>query len=81
MPFSEALHRVVGAELADRKRGLPADLVHGLPKVPPGTEDVDTLEQRIEVRLLAAVDAYDARQAAAVQAKALRAVQRSGMRA
>lgn len=81
MPFSEALHRVVGAELADRKRGLPIDPLHGLTKTLPGTEDVVTLEQRIEVRLLAAVDAYEARQAATVQAEAPRERQRSGMRA
>lgn len=72
MDLTEAKDRIVSAEMADRKRGAPVDPVHKLTKLVPGSEDVEALAERIEVRLLAALDAYDARQDAAASAAAVK---------
>lgn len=62
MPFSDALDRVISAELQDRRRGVPVDSIHGIPKVLPGAEPVEKLEERLSERLMAAMDAYEAKQ-------------------
>lgn len=63
MPFDEALHRIIAAVLLERNRGLEVEPVHGLRKLPPGTEGVEALERRMEMQLLAAIDLYEARTA------------------
>ncbi len=62
LPLGEALARIIAADLGDQRRGLPVNPVHGTRRLAEGVEEVEQVEQRVERRLLAAVDAYEARQ-------------------
>ena len=62
LPLGEAVARVIAADLGDQRRGLPVNPVHGTRRLAEGVEEVEQVEQRVERRLLAAVDAYEARQ-------------------
>lgn len=75
MPFSVALDRVIGAELADRRRGAPVDPVHGVLKLVPDSEPVESLEERLSERLIAAMDAHEAKQVAVEAAPRQRVAQ------
>lgn len=62
MFFGDAVDRIVSAQLADEHRGAPINPIHRIPKVLPGAESIEEISERIESRLMAALDAYEARQ-------------------
>ena len=81
LSYADALRRVIAAELADPKQGMPAD---GFQEAPKGTEHIKVVERRIEERLVTAIGAQEARMAAetaVVPAARTNARQGSGMRA
>ena len=69
LSFNDALDRVVSVSRADALRGVPTDPLHGTRKELPGVEDVEQLRERLETKLLKAVDAYEVRQMVAVPAR------------
>lgn len=58
LPFGKAAERIAAAELADQRRGLAPDPIHGTRKLSKGMDDVDEVKRRIGARLKAAIIAY-----------------------
>ena len=57
--YQDAVARLVQASLADQRRGVTPDPIHGLRAAPAGSEAADAIEARVERRLEKAISGYD----------------------